>query len=634
MPSAVHDGSKWAGKQSKDSKISLFLATRNIFESSSIRPELELIVHRDATRANNYKIVLSLLARMVIDGGLQFVETTVYQEESMLQQSEDGERFEVVQEMDDGYFRVRMKMPAGLPDSLTLTPLTSGRMALGYGLTWYVAASLVPSDVTSLDYLHGKRHSKVVIAFSKVSLLPSPSNLGPAVVQAGNSAQLQVTARLEKSCYVLGEDKSMKLSLDYVNPQQLKVKGIRINCKQLITLHTGTDSSPLRIKNTWLQYDSELPEVLVELPLTGLQSQVAQAGGCYQLALLPRFPRASMQWELVPSANYDQCRNHALRRGLKSIQVQYYLNVHVVLSWSRRNLILKVPFQIVLSQPPYDSPHQAPPSSSILTSPTINPEVNRSVHDRLPREEDLRAAVNLLKHNSALVERAQLVPISCTRADEGKMIANAKEMTQSLAQARISLIHLMQQHANTTSARDLCTHLTKALELHAQVLFYSDYGASRSNRERVMREARESLNALELLLRAQLKTTTEEAEEMLMMEEDEQVTGVLIRASNELQQSFMHFCNVVPALKDALNNQQCALDNLNKLLNEEGMGLLDNARQINPWVMREILEESGWCLGFLPPINYPSTIKLALQQAHTLHDRIAILNLDDDEDKR
>lgn len=610
MPTAVHEKSNYAGKQSKDGRISLFLSCRNIFESTQQHPELYMVLHRDNAQAGNTKVVLSLLARLVIDGGLQFVESTIYQEECILFDAAANERFQVTEDMGDGYYRVRMRMPNGLPDSLTLTPLTSGRMALGYGLTWYVAASLVSPGTVSLDTsLHGKRQSKVVIAFSKTSLLQSNLN-SIAAAQSNNNAQLQVKASLNKSGYVLGEDTCMRLCLEYINPQQLKIKGVRINCKQLITLQVGNEG-PLRIKNTWLQHDSAVASHLIELPLTGLQSHVAVAGGCYQLALLPRFPRSSMLWELMPSLSYSSVSNDgaSLRRSLRSLQVQYYLNIHILLSWSRRNLLLKVPFEIILPKPyaMTDNPSYSP---VIMSEPT---NVNF-----LSREEDLRKALSDLILSIQSIERAQLAPISCTRSDEAKMIECAKEMCQELSCARQALISLMQQHLCTASARDLSSHLTKALEAHAQVVFYS--GIPRLEREKVLRSALESLNILELLLLAHLRTVADN----VLVDLEEEVTGTLIRASNELQQKFLLLTSGFPSLYLALMalTTHASLSNDFKVLLKSDFQSIDIG---NSWIFRELLVESGWELGFMPPVNYPPTVKLALQQATTLKDRLDIL---------
>ena len=182
----------------------------------------------------------------------------------------------------------------------------------------------------------------------------------------------------------------------------------------------------------------------------------------------------------------------------------------------------------------------------------------------------------------------------------------------------------MQQHQYASSARDLCAHLLSALEQHAQIVFYS--GMPRSERERILREGVESLNALELLLLTHLRSVGDGLaleEEGLLVDPEEELTTVLIRASKEQQERFLQLCSAVPVLHSALvavtANQVPPRECFQELL-------ILGVEVTNAWGFRELLVESGWNLGFLSPVNYPPTIKVALQQASSLEERLQILS--------
>ena len=590
-------------KVSKGNALSLYLSTRNIQQlDDRMDQQLEVVIHKNGS-LSSADLMISLVGRLVIDAGLQFVERTVYLcEENVLNLS--GSVFKLMDDSDEGYYRILVNMPGNLPDSLTMTPMTSGRLCLGYGLTWFIAASLVekPQGYYSPRF---RRVAKVIMSFFKNTLYHSPSTKEPLAVESSSrgilesSARLTVCGKLDKPSYSLVHDRAMNLMLEFTGSTG-SIKSIRINCKQLINIQLSNHQDPIRIKNTWLK--KEHPQAnLIEIPLTDLQQQIYHAGGCYQLGLYS-LSKTEMKWELAQSSTQFPIG----LSGLVYLKVEYYMNVHVVLGWTRRNLVLRIPFEIFhhFKGSNAVSPQQQKPEISI---PNFSAEESASEFQMLNWMQDLGEAKTLYKVGIREVEELQLASRTCIRPSPDKFISYLREMTSHLSHLKPCLIKFLQQPPQSTAARDLARSVLKVLEAHSLAVFYSEI--ERSQREALLREGYEFLNDLKCLL-----FSSSDGGDHYYGDDDNDESGLFydneipLRASARIQNRLIAILELYPPLHDLIKflvsgGEESYYHQRNSLLPKT---------DVNRFYVREYLEQSGWNLGFLPPIRLPTELKLAL----------------------
>jgi hypothetical protein len=605
MPIALRGFSQ---KTSKENSLSLYLSTRNIQQhGDSFDQQLEVVIHKSKAFASA-DLRVSLVGRLVIDAGLQFIEKTIYLCEENVANFSDAV-FRLLETGEPSFYRILVDMPKNLPDSLTMTPLTSGKLCLGYGLTWFIAASLVEPSAVPYSPKSRKRISKVIMSFFKTTL-HSPVNFTkePLLVRSSSrgllesSPKLMVCGKLDKQTYILGNDQVMNLMLEFAGPTG-NIKSIRVNCKQLVSIHLANYQGPIKIKNTWLKKE-HLATNLIEIPLTDLQQQIYNAGGCYQLGLYSR-PKGELKWDLAQSSlNFLKASS-----SVASILIEYYMNVHIVLGWTRRNLVLRIPFDLVYSckNIPNGSSDEALSLSQKLVPgnpPTLflPPE---SEFPALNWEEDMEDAKILYKTSISGIEELQLASRTCIRPNADKFVTHLKELTLHLSKLKSHLIRFLQQPPQSTAARDLVKSVRSALEAHALAVFYSEI--ERDQRQVLLRNGYEFFNDLECIL---FGLTEDDCEDFGGSGDDDcglfYDNDLPLRASARIQGRFISILELYPPLQDLVKflvSDEVGYYSQNPLLLESGF---------NRFYIREYLEFNGWSLGFLPPSSLPTELKLAL----------------------
>lgn len=342
-------------------------------------------------------IVTGVLARLSSDFGLQFGEYTVFQHETQIfprtkldgavnsQGYFDLDNMFVNGLPDDYHLQFALRLPSGMPPSVQLaSPMNQQET---WGLSYYVYAYVTAKSAVKemlgqqpTGHMYwaklkgGRKSSKVFLSFSKLRVadrekLTGHPSTGTAYkypfLSPSAEASLTATASLDKPAYQYGD--VIEVNFKLANPKRIKVSGIKISVKQLVTIKIGGDPKNI-IKTSIGRYSfSNNREELMSLE-TGYHQTIASLKDAeafsdkfkirphidplrylYQLALEAKLPRSEQGTPiLAPNSAFDG-EQWALGGGLDRVRmfnIEYYINVHVDIPWSK-DLIIKLPFRFV-----------------------------------------------------------------------------------------------------------------------------------------------------------------------------------------------------------------------------------------------------------------------------------------------
>lgn len=341
-------------------------------------------------------VVIGVLGRLASDFGLQFGEYTVFQQETQIfprlntssafssQGYFDFDNTFINGLPDDYHLQFVLKLPAGMPPSIQLATPSANQPEV-WGLSYYLFAYVTSgSAVESMlsdqmeghlfwDKLRsGKRQSKTFLSFSKIlihdreRLTDSPS-YGEATKTSFLSSEpcLWASAQLDQPAYRYGD--AMNVRVNITNPKRIKISGIRINVKQLLSIKIGGDPKSV-IKSCIARYSfsnnrdeiyqnedgyhnrlSSLKDVETFCDNLKIRPHIDPLRFIYQLALTTTLPRSEQSPPILAANINFNGEQWALGGGLERIRllsVEYYMNVHVVIPWGT-NLIIKLPFRMV-----------------------------------------------------------------------------------------------------------------------------------------------------------------------------------------------------------------------------------------------------------------------------------------------
>ena len=370
---------RFIGKHSRDTRLSLFLNQRNSNSPSQLlglvrinTNALHLIKEKGAV------VVVGVMARLLSDHGLQFTEHFLFQKETPIYPAENSSvnADDIIQRIqgnvlgdallpDEFHRGFVIKLPNALPPScIFLSPDTSMGPGLTgdspWGLTYYLYAYLSTQP-------HHRKSSKVFLSFTRA--IPSnPSEIiketpPPATtvtrstnrllnVSAGSNS-LILHAALDRPFFYTNEQMAVHVRIE--NPRSINFTGIRITLKQVITTRALNQTKQI-IKVPLAAYEfrsidsngkfhgsghekcsmKDFPFIIDTLRVNLKPGQNLQ-----HVAVESLLPRNSIRYLLLcPSfaQTYEMQDN-----PLKYFSVEYYMNVHVIIPWGT-NIIAKMPF--------------------------------------------------------------------------------------------------------------------------------------------------------------------------------------------------------------------------------------------------------------------------------------------------
>lgn len=424
---------------------------------------------------------------MSSDFGLQFGEYTVFQHETQVfprlktngavnsQGYFDLDNLFINNLPDDYHLQFSLKFPSGMPSSIQLASPMSHQES--WGMSYYVYAYVTqaatveellgkqPTDhMFWTKLVSGKKSSKVFLSFSKL-LVSDPAKLTslPASVEAyktgflSDEPSLKASAKLDKPAYQYGDVIGVNVKID--NPSRTKISGLRVNIKQLVTIKIGGDpknviktcigrysfsnnrEEMLSFENSFHHTISSLKDVATFSDTLKIRPHIDPMRYLYQLALESKLPRSEQGSPvLAPSCSFEG-GSWPLGGGLdrlKVFSVEYYLNVHVVIPWSK-NLILKIPFKLVntAGQSPFPTMQETlnAPIFANLAEVTLDSS-RASVMDDLKDLRPVPSNLMTLEANTAAISPVSSTPSTVSPKFEDKVVISLRKPSKPVEAPR------------------------------------------------------------------------------------------------------------------------------------------------------------------------------------------------------
>lgn len=355
---------KFVGKHSKDGRLSIYLHERCIQRySSGLYDPLRVIVKLDAgfgaSLGDEQVVVVGVLGRLVCDVGLQFGEQVFLQRECAVNGKESTPLFDfdsefVTQLPDSHHYPLTINLQGfpNLPPSLCLA---ASRPTDTWGISYHVyayvtglsavkAARREAGGVNGWERIKsGRRHSRVFLAWTLQTPQSPPRPSNPITSgQSDGGGLLWARRSLQLSATLCKSHPELQVRVQVHNPRAMNLAGLRLSFKQLCSVRMRAMDPMHRMKTALCSKDyplaadarAPLHDQLLILPFS-LPPRLP-----YQVALQSQLPRllSISAPRLFPTGRYW------VDGGIE-VQVEYYVNVHVVLPWSQ-DLLVRLPIYI------------------------------------------------------------------------------------------------------------------------------------------------------------------------------------------------------------------------------------------------------------------------------------------------